>query len=244
MEYKKHLVTLAMCLASYSASAECEWSNPGGDKYMLPLALAVDKLEYIPEAARTALKRRLEDSRNYDDHILMTSTSVTGSLGSWSISDMNSGNGKVCKGLVTTKTWAPDHTERALVFCEKDWCLAYFSVYRNIAVATLVYSKKPDNFLAKANPIDPIEERLDFDARVDWVWKPEYAEVPNGDPYNPVEVNRYSYLQPYAYGIPVVSRYASASVPEIVVPVTPIPEPSTLLMLAGGLLFLLFKFKK
>jgi hypothetical protein len=246
-------VAIVLALASYSASAECEWSNPGADKYMLSLPVAVDKLDYIPEATRTALKKRLTNTREYDDHITMSSTSVVGSLGAWSISDMNGGNGKVCKGLVTTKTWKPDHTERALVFCEKGWCLAYFSVCRNIALATLVYSKKPENFLGKANMPDPIDYDLTFDASLDWTWKPVYAEVPSGSSsefYS--SYSRYSWpaytwqTLPVYSGLTTVSLAASqpVGIPEIIVPVTPIPEPSTLLMLAGGILLLAFKFRK
>lgn len=249
MEYKNYLVALGLALASYSAFAECEWSNPGGDKYMLPLAAAVDKLTYIPEPTRVLLKNRLDSNKKHleaDDHILMTSSSVTGTLGTWAISNMNGGNGKICWGPVTTKTWGPEHSERALVFCENGWCLAYFSVCRNIASAILVEGKKPDNFLAK------MTYGTDYSLPIPEYTIPEYsfdfsktAVDPGTNPSNTERTNNIAlnWFVPMYFGS-IVYDPQWQTVPVNDAPVTPIPEPSILMLLALGLLVVAYKVRK
>lgn len=249
MEYKNYLVGLALVLAIHSAFAECEWSNPGGDKYMLPLAAAVGKLTYIPEPTRNLLKQRLDSNKKHleaDDHILMTSSSVTGTLGTWAISNMNGGNGKVCWGPVTTKTWKPEHSERALIFCENGWCLAYFSVCRNIASAILVEGKKPENFLAK------MTYGTDYSIPIPEYTIPEYSFDFSKTSLDPGNNNRSTersnnfalnwFVPVYLDTIVVNNDWQTVPVSDA--PVTPIPEPSILMLLALGLLVVAFKARK
>ncbi len=123
------------------ADGLCEWRTPGADKYMQPLGRAVQRLAYIPAEVRAVLAQRIEASdkaRRADDHIMVTRDGITGQRGEYVVRDMNGGQGQVCWGEVTRTTWAPGHTERALVFCEAGWCVAYFSVCRNVATAILV----------------------------------------------------------------------------------------------------------
>lgn len=210
------------------ADGLCEWRSPGASRSMQPLDQAVDRLDYIPSDVRAVLKQRLLDPRKHvaaDDHILMTRDGVTGEAGSWTVRDMNGGQGEVCWGEVTRATWRPGQAERALVFCEQGWCVAYFSVCRNIASAVLVEPRRPAPGMRAAMPFG-IDEAWTDVAQLDLVPVSVRISKPPQPPEEDV-VERLWWpegdwpARPFGLTGPAV--------------VTPIPEPSTLAMLALGL---------
>lgn len=234
------------------ADGMCEWRAPGSDRYMQPLGQAVDRLTYIPADVRATLKQRLADPRkhvNADDHILMTAASVVGEAGQWLVRDMNAGRGQVCWGEVTRATWQPGQAERALVFCEQGWCVAYFSVCRNIATAVLVQPRAPitpdvpggGGGGGDKGYEDPqgkgLRARMPYGIDITWediaqldlvpvrVATPETLLWPEwGVPY-----------RPFAVRTAPLNSLADETVPVVPAPVAPIPEPSTLALLLAGL---------
>lgn len=241
---------ISMCASARDtrpADGRCEWTAPGSDKYMLPLAAAVDKLAYIPVDVRTALKARLQDPRkhhNADDHVAMTRAGVVGEMGDWQIRDMNRGNGAVCWGEVTREGWSPEHTERALVFCAQGWCVAYFSVCRNIASAVLVQPRRPPSGMRAPMPFG-VEETWTDVAQLDLVPVRISKPSPPTDPrsssssdedtledwwWPPVVFRASPLMPPDPY-----SRTLSGAALTVPAVVAPIPEPDTVFMLLLGL---------
>ncbi len=254
----------------------CEWSNPGSQKYMLPLDQAVDRLTTIPVDVRSKLKARLADPKKHlsaDDHVLIGNQSIDGQKGQWTMWDMNGGMGQICWGEVTRKSWKQERTERAMVFCESGYCLAYYSVCRNVSRAILVNPAKP---LEPFKPVtkeslhtivvDPgtIDSNLSFDfppvslrmrtlessssteeegdggsgsggSDGAWPWDslrslvifPSGMAVDQGGSVPPITID-----DGRKFIFPSVGD-GTGSV------VTPIPEPSTWLLMGLGLLFLL-----
>ncbi len=222
---------------------------PGADKYMLPLGQAVQRLTYIPADVRAVLAQRIEASdkvRRADDHIMVTSAGITGERGEYVVRDMNQGQGQVCWGETTRTTWAPGHAERALVFCEAGWCVAYFSVCRNVATAILVRpapgpgpvtppdgggggggDQPAENFLKALMPIgvtpDPYPVPL-LDWPVVTLADPEPGPWPERRTFGPFSTAAVPFFRADVSALPA---------DELVV--TPIPEPSTLALLALGL---------
>jgi hypothetical protein len=256
MMMNKLAMALAICAALPCAAAPrdtrpadgaCEWRNPGSDRYMLPLDAAVDRLDTIPAESREKLQSRLRDPRkhvNADDHILVTAAGAQGVAGTYSLWDMNGGNGGVCWGEVTTRTWRPEHAERALVFCEDGHCIAYYSVCRNISRAVpiarrlaatapmidadlsdpdvaLSFDSQPRRFALTAIPGDSDGTVLDTSGPVGATWESLWwGTLPQ----------RYSGGSPFAMDL---------FVPEVPTgewsPVAPVPEPSAYAMMLLGL---------
>lgn len=233
------------------ADGLCEWRSPGANKYMLPLEAAVDRLAYIPAETRAALKQRLNDPRkhlNADDHIMMTSEAVVGESGEWVVRDMNGGSGEVCWGEVTRASWAPGHAERALVFCDSGWCVAYFSVCRNVASAALVKPRPPAPESPGGAPQDKgLRAKMPHGIEFTWEQAAELPLVPvrvasPDKPGRDEERLSEALLWP-DWSVPYrafTTRGVSAVGPEdqwVSAPshVTPIPEPGTWAMLSLGL---------
>lgn len=239
----RSLVLLALAAASASAwsaprdtrpaNGECEWRNPGAQKYMLPLSAALDRLNMIPADTRSKLKARLESNKvqTADDHILITSKGVTGTVGEYSLYDMNGGQGQVCWGEVTAKTWNPEHAERALVFCEDGHCIAYYSVCRNISRAILVKrNETPPAPMQRAQmpdmPADTTWEREQLDIQLDLIPVLALKEAPVEFSWRmawePLPQDRVRFAFPVP-GLPVESVVA------------PVPEPSVYALMLLGL---------
>ena len=246
------------------ADGLCEWRAPGSDRYMQPLGQALDRLTYIPADVRAALKQRLADPRKHvraDDHILMTRDGVVGEAGQRLVRDMNAGRGQVCWGEVTRATWQPGHAERALVFCEQGWCVAYFSACRNIATAVLVQPRQPvtpdvpgggghDGGKGGSDPQDKgLRARMPYGIDITWSdvaqldlvpVRVSTPDVPTGQEYEGV-VGALLWpewgvpYRPFAVRTAPLGSLADGEVPVAPAPVAPIPEPSTLALLLAGM---------
>lgn len=256
------------------ASGECEWKDPGANPYMLDLGIAVDRLTDIPKEARKVLKEKLlsKDKVNLSyDHIAITNEGVSGTKGTYAIYNMNGGNGGICFGRVTTRSWPTGKTERGLVFCEEGHCIAYKSVCRNVSqVYKLETRASPPLALIEetSGGVPEATEQIPSIIRA----KPLMAEVErvNIEPFMentllsveaPEYWNTREELFP-RYFMPLLPEIF-ARIPEKIVeepldgrqkvnptpsdkvfdssftPVTPVPEPSTLLIMAIGLVIVL-----
>lgn len=248
------------------ADGLCEWRTPGADKYMLPLPDAVDRLD-LPGDLPKKLKARLDDPRkaiNADDHILVTRDGVEGEKGSYVLRHMNGGQGGVCWGEVTRKTWTPMHAERALVFCEDGVCLAYFSVCRNIAVATLTTPRRTSLTVPGGSAADPAP---DAPPEMTFAALAIPQESPSDPPKEPPAESFDSAFGgwpdvppvPVGFGIARVpggsGGYIPGPVPGVVPPdalpselpdtiVEPVPEPETVALMALGLGLMMWRVSR
>lgn len=236
------------------ANGLCEWRNPGGSKYMLPLDRAIDRLTSIPADVRQRLKARVLDPRkhvNADDHVLITREVIVGEDAYWALYDMNGGQGEVCWGEVTRTTWSPEHAERALVFCESGYCVAYASVCRNIARALVITPRRDRE--DKPRAIDTVP-KIDLDLPVAKLDAPSFkmlqVDVPGGSSSDEIETTGRTTWddEPFDWGrqrmgMPLTPLTSSQAPPVVIgLPppvVTPVPEPSTFALLALGVFLIL-----
>lgn len=140
-------------LAIAATVAACSWDRPGAGAYMGAVPAAVDRYTDIPADVRARLKRRME-RRSYDDVAAITRDAIQGSYAYAELRDMHFGAGRVCR-TVTRDRWAPDATERGLVYCEAGHCIIVPTVCRNVARVTRLKPAEPPPPAAQAEPEAP-----------------------------------------------------------------------------------------
>lgn len=179
------MISLILAAALIAAPHDaCEWAKPGSDPYRAQgdVTRALSDLSLSPED-RKVIGAKM-DALKYDDMVAVTTQGVDSSTHNEhysSFRDMHSGH-STCHGPVTTKSWAPDHRELALVYCGSgSQCVLVPLVCANIGLVDRV-PVKPDDPVA-AGPIDiqpaagpqlaPVEDKSIYPAIADggdWVW--------------------------------------------------------------------------
>ncbi|MEO5733971.1 MAG: MHFG family PEP-CTERM protein [Rubrivivax sp.] len=129
------LLFAAALAASTATVPSCSWDRPGADAFVGNVVNAVDRYKDIPEATRTALKRRMA-ARQYDEIAAIRRDSITGKHRyAPELRQMHFGGGQIC-GTVTRSQWKDSAVERGLVYCEDGHCLIVPTVCRNVSRVT------------------------------------------------------------------------------------------------------------
>lgn len=234
---------LTLATAAAFGAASCDWSEPGHNPVSVDVAGLVRNYVDIPPAVRQRLEQRVRD-RQYDEVATIRRDSVEGLYRYSGLRDMHWGAGRLCRGSVNRSTWNSAHVERGLVYCEDDHCLIVPTACRNISRIT------------REVPPGPPPARLE----VPGGWAADLGEPPGPLPLVDVpdtiaarEVPSMSLLStvempttsttPTPFGTTAMSLPASMpfagpvplpTAPIASDPVAPVPEPSTLALLALG----------
>ena len=131
----KNTLILIAVLAAYAlannAQANCNWNNPGADRYTGDQAEAINNYKDIPASIRNILKEKI-NAHQYDDHITISRIGMTGKQNYNNGRDMHWGQNKMCKGEFNISKWNYMHTEAALVYTYKGYSIAIPSICGNV----------------------------------------------------------------------------------------------------------------
>jgi hypothetical protein len=257
------LATLALA-ASTSAGAtlpQCSWDKPGVNPFMGDVVAAVDRYQDIPQATRDKLKARMR-ARNYDDIAVIDRDAIKGKASyDAAIRDMHFGQGSICRTVTRTK-WTATMQERGLVYCEDGHCILVPTVCRNVSrigrkeAPRAVAPAQAANVASSTRETAP-EAPLEFEAPsagpLAAAAPASFASesgvpslsLPSGTSPNPVVAGG-------GGGLPSVIDLGRTPLPpgrvtrtdsELSLPgeVPAIPEPSSWLLLAGGLALLAYR---
>lgn len=157
------LIAIACTFAATASGAttersRCEWQSPAHDPYQGSVPDAVDSYTDIPATTRERLKERMQ-RHDYDDIVAIRRDAIEGRFRyEPALRDMHFGQQRRC-GSVTRASWAPDHAERALTYCEDGHCVAVPTVCRNVSRVT----RKPDAVASGGPAGGATSEPLAFD---------------------------------------------------------------------------------
>lgn len=242
--------------------AACDWNAPGHNPFMGDVAAAVDAYQDIPAATRARLRQRMAE-RAYDEVVRIRRDSIEGRRAYRSdIRDMHFGSGQRC-ATVDRSRWTAQAEERGLVYCEDGHCVLVPTVCRNVsrirladvagvrgerAVAAAGESATSASF-AEAAALPQARSLLESEsAEAAALPLSQVAAEPAGstDGRWPGRPGMPGPMPPPGPGfvdnwLPDQSLVAGITRPPITVtpvPAPPVPEPSTLLLMLGGLLLL------
>lgn len=126
------LVVSSLAFITTAVSAACSWASPGAKPYMGSIPAAIDAYTDIPIDVRTMLKAKM-GVRAYDDIVEITKSGVSGRYQYVpALMDMHFGGG-MCSGVVDRSAWTDAATERALIYCVGQHCIAVPTVCRNVS---------------------------------------------------------------------------------------------------------------
>jgi hypothetical protein len=210
-----------MPVATLALIASCSWAHPGANRFTGDPAAAIDHYSDIPSADRIRLKELLA-SKSYDTLVTITRDSVSSDFGP--LFDMHFGANKLCHE-VDRSAWTEGQTERAMIFCSTDYCVALPTVCGNLSRV----NRQP-KLRAMAARVEPIQrEAIAL----------EPAPVLSLEPM-PLETDAPETLTLGAPSMKLISfdssinRLVTVYVPPLP-PAPPIPEPPSWYMLAAGI---------
>lgn len=214
---------------------QCSWDNPGAMPFIGDRPAAVAAYVHVPSATQAKLAKMIE-RHEFTDVAEITRDAIAGHDGA-QYSDlrwMHFGTGRVCRN-VTRQKWSDAMTERALIFCADDVCVAIPTVCGNVSLVTRV----PPAAAPAPVPIVP-EPELPFEPPGAIAGPPDVPVltlVPTPVPPTFEDgAGPPHWLPPPFYAGPPV--YFVPGVPPGV-PVTPaIPEPGTWALLLAGVALL------
>jgi hypothetical protein len=135
----------------------CSWDSPGANRYTGNVPAAVHNYTDIPKPIRDALFKRME-KRQFDEVADITKHKIVGKHEYSNLRDMHFGKNTIC-ATVSRDKWKDSALERALIYCEQNYCVAVPTICGNVSRITR---------LEKAAPTSP--------ARSDVSPKPERPE--------------------------------------------------------------------
>ena len=226
------LCTTAQAAPRHTVIDQCSWAHPGADRYTGTVADALEAQTDMPADVRDTIARRMADLTSYDDIATITRDSIIGKRAYWpDLSMMHFGSkGRVCIG-VDRSMWQPTDAERALIWCEGEYCVALPTVCGNVS---RVYKLEL-----------PVSDALPDDV-LDALWPAQHLDAlppQPGLPVAPDSPRRSLYGAPYYYGVPYWLPYGYPSPTAQVGPVVPVPpmavpEPGTWALVVAGLMAL------
>jgi hypothetical protein len=247
------LLTLALAASTVTVPS-CSWDAPGHNPFMGDVVAAVDRYVDIPEATRSRLKQRMA-ARQYDEIATITRDSIAGKHRYTDLREMHFGQNQVCR-TITRERWTAANQERGLVYCESGQCIIVPTVCRNVsrvnrvaetgaaaparpgtAISSVVVdgpdtlsagaNNPPNTFQNASSPLPPPTEAPTLVA----VLTPAPVVPDSG-----ASVEDPPLLPGPPLDLPPAVPPPPAGVPPLVS--TPVPEPSSWLMMAAGLLLL------
>lgn len=114
-----------------AVATQCNWNNPGADRYTGDQAEALNNYKDIPASIRNILKEKI-NAHQYDDQITISRIGMVGKQNYTNGRDMHWGQNKMCKGEFSISKWNYMHTEAALVYTYKGYSIAIPSVCGNV----------------------------------------------------------------------------------------------------------------
>ena len=207
-----------MPVATLAIVASCSWAHPGANRFAGDPVAAIDHYSDIPSADRARLKELIA-KKSYDALVTVTRDSVGEDFGP--LYDMHFGANKLCHE-VDRSMWTEGQTERAMIFCTADYCVALPTVCGNLSRV----NRQPRLRAAAARPeaIEPASLTL-----VPAVPLPAYDVPPAVEPPAANEDSFAGRAKLLSFGGPTFSIY----VPPLP-PAPPVPEPPTWYLLAAG----------
>lgn len=225
-------------IVALAAVAAFAWTHPATDPYTGDFSSAINRYVDIPADARSRLKEKVA-SRRYDAMVRITKDGV--SDGYTGLRDMHFGAGRVIPGPVSTASWPADRVERALVFCEQQYCVAIPTVCRNVSRVTPPEPRQRMLLVQGPGPEMTWEELADPTLPL----PPLALALTAPEPAPAAPPRSFASFAPqgfapsgFAWAVP------GTPVPVPAAPVTPIPEPSTWALVALGLVGVMLRAKK
>jgi hypothetical protein len=132
------LATLAAAaiVSTVTVDPVCVWNDRGLHRVTVPVSPLVDNYPDIPPETRARLRQRI-DRFQYDEMAVISGDGIKSDLFTYSgMRYMHFGDGRKVCGEVKTDHWAPGDIERAMIFCDGDYCLAVPTVCSNLARVT------------------------------------------------------------------------------------------------------------
>lgn len=233
------LIAYTLCNNAQAANSNCDWNNPGANRFIGNHANAIDNYTDIPVSIRAELKKKI-NAHNFDDHITIDKLGMSGKLSYSNGRDMHWGQNKMCKGEFNISQWKSTHQERAVVYTYNGYSIAIPSVCGNVFRLTLiggnstasVTTTTPETFIPEVTPTEsevPQGSTPSENTTVNWPSNPEKQQnsvIPSQErdfmPVPPMPVTPAFFVVPQN-NIPVL-------------PVIPaVPEPSTYALMLLGL---------
>lgn len=236
------LATVALTAALISPL--CSWDEPGVNKYSGNVAESVQNYLDIPATTRNKLQKRLE-KHQYDDIADITRNSIKGKHEYTDLRDMHFGKNQLCR-TVTRNKWEETAIQRGLVYCEDGYCVIVPTVCNNVSRITRKSGEAPAAAIAPSESgggtggsyaggsgfkaiLPPIT-----------VDEPTFESVVNKDILLPSIVTN---NEPHWFPVPPpiwnTGGGSCCYIPRPPVVPPPVPEPSTILLMAVGLALLL-----
>jgi hypothetical protein len=216
----------------------CDWDHPGVDRYTGTTEAAIHAYAEIPRATQDELIAKFE-RREFDDFVTIDRDSIRSSGGDYDpvIRRMHFGAtpDHLCD-TVDRSNWSPEHVETAIVVYADGWYVAAPTVCGNwfILGAMIRQQARPE-----ATPPAPP------DTPVDLTPPPlTYETVPVfGTPDNFYTLDSGGFYSAdtggfYGGGGWLPAPCTACCVPPVTPVTPPVPEPSTWVILAAGLLML------
>lgn len=225
---------LAAAAATLLVQPVCSWDRPGVDRYRGTPAAALAHYRDIPSADRAVLARRIAAGIP-DDTVQVSRAAISGHYEYESrIQDMHFGAGRMCR-TVTRAKWRPAHREAGAVYCVNDSCVLVPEVCGNVSrVRRIVtFGSGTPGATGGAPPL-PAAPPAAAQPPLALGPPPEYPAAPPASKELPPWVSPGIPPAPLpGLDYPGPGREVSGPLP-----LSPVPEPSTWAMLAGGLALL------
>jgi hypothetical protein len=123
---------LAALAVATAIQPSCSWDRPGINPYRGNVRDALERYADIPDVDRIALKHRIEQGQA-DEQVQITRDAIRGQREyDPAIHDMHFGAASVCHD-VTRGKWDAARTEAAAVYCVKDHCILVPKICGNIS---------------------------------------------------------------------------------------------------------------
>lgn len=235
---------LETALAAVLITPACSWDTPGVNKYSGDVAAAVHHYLDIPLTTRNKLQKRLE-KHQYDEIADITSESIRGKNDYYDLRDMHFGKNTVCR-TVTRSKWQKETVHRGLVYCEDEFCLIVPTVCNNISRVT----RKKTETAAPPSTAHDAPTAPGGHAETPRILPPVIVKDPTFETIvnesvlpPPIILEHPPQWFPIYLPPPSIGPGPCCYIPHVPHVPPPIPEPSTMLLMAIGILAILGHIK-